>query len=394
MKVLVIPSWHPTSDRPIWCNWVLPHIAALREQGMDVFVLQVDIDSGEPPRGLGSDSCFATKDYIYQWVSVNREPCRRNRFQFGTTLQTYSEKLSELYETVVFSWGAPDIIHAHVSIPAGYGAAKLSKHFGVPVVVSEHYSGLESDTRYWWRIGKYYREMASDISGLYAVSPGYAKRIREKGFKVNGVLPNPIDTDLFRPRLPKESTKKIRIITVGNIGRSKGTDVLFAALELLTDRLDWHLLLIGGVQDQDVYKRWMDNPKFARRVTHPGKMDQEILARHYSESDLYVVSSRLETANVSMLQALSCGIPVVVTQCGAPETLIDDSVGMAVPVNDAEAMADAIYTMAMRITEYDPLALRAYVEERFSKRAVGVQVRNEYESILKERALNARAGTF
>jgi glycosyltransferase involved in cell wall biosynthesis len=226
--------------------------------------------------------------------------------------------------------------------------------------------------------------MGRQIRGFYAVSPGYAKRIERTGLIcVSGVLPNPVDTDLFRPEFA-ENKEIFRIVTTGDLGLLKGTDLLFEALRLLPNDLNWSVTLFGEVGDCTRFSQWLENQFFANRVSLPGKVSQADLVRAYSLSDLFVVSSRSETANISMLEAMACGLPVVTTCCGGPETLIDDTVGIAVQPNDPQTLATGILQVARNPQLYDRDAQRRFVLERYSKPVVAKRVIDAYQVALKK----------
>jgi len=389
MKVFVLPTWHPTKLRPLWANWILPHIEILRENGLDAYVLQLGLDDEPIPENTDpwkQPPRFLTDNHIYVPVPRATKRHQRTRFFYGVFLRKYADRLRELFGMAAERWGKPDILHAHVSLPAGYVAALLGHENSIPVIVQEHYTGFESDARFWWRMGCFVRKMGRRIQGFYAVSPGYAKRIERTGLvKVTGVLPNPIDTELFQPLSRVKSETPFQIVTAGNMDWHKGTDLLFEALRNLSGRLDWSLRLFGDTSNIDQYAQWLDDPDFSARVTLPGKVSQDELVKAYSSSHLYVVSSRIETANVSMLQAMACGVPVVTASCGAPETLIDESVGVAVKPNDPQAFAEGILEVARNAQRYDRKALRRFVEERYSKPVVANMVADAYEKAIVHR---------
>ena len=389
MRVFVVPTWHPTATRPLWCNWILPHIALLRENGVEAYVLQVGLD-GEPVREETAPWTqpirFLNDHHLYVPVPVPARPYQRTSLFYGAYLRRYAERMREVYRLAVRKWGRPDILHAHVSLPGGYLAAQLGQEFGIPVIVQEHYSGFESDARFPWRVGCFVREMGARIQGFYAVSPGQAARIERTGLvSVTGVLPNPIDTDLFTlaPREQNDSSGSFDIVTAGNMNLPKGADLLFEALHRLPAEIDWRLTIFGDIPHRKTFARWLDDPWFSSRLSSLGKVPQPELARAYSQSDLYVVSSRIETANVSMLQAMACGVPVVTTSCGAPETLIDDSVGISVKPNDPQALAEGILEFVRSPRRFDPQLLRRFVVERYSKRVVAEQVIEVYRRTLR-----------
>ena len=383
MKVFVIPTWHPTKHRPLWANWILPHIDMLRENDVEAYVLQLGLDDepiadktdpwDQPPR-------FLTDKHIYVPVPRATKRYQHSRFFYGGFLRKYTNRMRELYKMATERWGEPDIFHAHVSLPGGYVAAQIGRKTGIPVVVQEHYSGFESNARFWWRTGCFVREMGRHVKGFYAISPGFAKRIARTGLlNVTGVLPNPVDTKMFCPLPNKAPGGSFKIVTTGNMGWLKGTDILFEALRSLSGRLDWSLTLCGKTSNQKKYSKWLDDSEFSARVTLPGKVSQERLAEVYSASDLYVVSSRSETANVSMLQALACGIPAVTTRCGGPESLIDNTVGLSVSAANPAALTKAIIEVAKTQDRYDPVLLHQFVEKRYSKTAIAKMVLKAYE---------------
>ena len=84
-----------------------------------------------------------------------------------------------------------------------------------------------------------------------------------------------------------------------------------------------------------------------------------------------------------MLQAMACGVPVVTTSCGAPETLIDESVGIAVRPKEPQALAEGILQMARNPQHYNRDVLRLFVVERYSKPVVSRQVMEAYRVALR-----------
>jgi glycosyltransferase involved in cell wall biosynthesis len=384
MKILVIPSWYPTPERPLWCTWILPHISALRDAGHDVYVLQVEVDvTRDPEKMLVYESVQRNSRHLYAYLPIKYHKFYRTRFYYGDILQSYSDKLHELYIKIKEEWGKPDVIHAHVSLPAGYGAAYLGQLEQIPVVVTEHYSGFENDARFFWRVGCFVKEMADKVQGFYSVSPGFSKRIDATGLlKVTGTLPNPIDTDLFSLDVEKQKNGVFRVVMAGSRGKVKGADVLFAAMYQLLGKLNWSLTILGDFEQKSIFKSWFDNPMFSERVNFLGKVPQKDLVRIYSNSDLYVVSSRSETANVSMLEAMACGIPVVTSRCGAPETLVDDTVSMSIPNEDSSAMANAILAMSENIEKYKREELHEFVVRNYSKAVVADSMIAAYTSAI------------
>jgi glycosyltransferase involved in cell wall biosynthesis len=139
------------------------------------------------------------------------------------------------------------------------------------------------------------------------------------------------------------------VITVGRLVEQKGIDVLLAAWAKVAASLpDWRLALVGDGPLADELKEQ------ARKL---GVEDSVDWVGHVSDpfpllrgAKLFVMTSRFEGTPNALLEAMACGLPAVVSDASpGPCELIgaDESrAGLIVPVEDANATADAILRLA------------------------------------------------
>ena len=326
MRVFIIPSWYPTPEKPNWCNWIKPHIELSKSIVDEVIVLQVDLEAQN-----NTDEIIELQNHHYYIASgISKSKYQRTIFTYGKTLKDYYSKLESIFRFAVERHGNPDLIHAHVSMPAGYGTGLLGKKYNIPVIVTEHYSGFFSDNKFPWRLGSFYRQMRNNVDGFYTVSPGFKDHIENRtGLRVDGVLANPINTDLFFPEKKLVKDNRLRFITTGKFGLIKGTDILLKAFSTLPSNIDWQLTIIGkqDLKSQDLWNALLAGlPEERIKLINPVPQDQ--LKEIYSQNDVYIVSSRIETANVSMLEAMACGCYVISSKIKAPETLLSSHVSI------------------------------------------------------------------
>ncbi|TKB46146.1 glycosyltransferase family 4 protein [Thalassotalea mangrovi] len=372
MNIFVIPAWHPTPEKPHLARWVMPHIEVSRRIGT-VTVLHVEQSHGE------NEQVSVSQEHDYYYAKVNIEAkniFRRTIIGYGKSLVEYTKALKLLYEKAVAHNGKPDIIHAHVSAPAGFSAARIGRDYGVPVIVTEHYSGFFSDNRFFWRLPYFSHQMRRSIKGLYAVSPGFKASIENKcNIEVNGVLPNPIDTSLFKPKVTENKSSVLKIVSTGTVGSIKGTDILLKAISRLPKGLKYKLKIIGNYDFKDKeINELLRNP----HVELLGHKMQSELASIYSNSDLFIVSSRIETANVSMLEAMSCGCYVIAPKINAPETLLSETVSSIYEAKNIDDLVKNIETLPSFSREKQ----RQFVIENYGLQSVTRQLKRAYKRAL------------
>jgi glycosyltransferase involved in cell wall biosynthesis len=139
------------------------------------------------------------------------------------------------------------------------------------------------------------------------------------------------------------------VITVGRLVEQKGVDVLLAAWAKVVAALpDWRLALVGGGPLAGELKEQ------ARKLGIDGSIDW---IGHVSDpfpllrgAKIFVMTSRFEGTPNALLEAMACGLPTVISDASpGPCELIGDgeeASGLIVPVEDADATAEAIICLA------------------------------------------------
>jgi glycosyltransferase involved in cell wall biosynthesis len=82
-------------------------------------------------------------------------------------------------------------------------------------------------------------------------------------------------------------------------------------------------------------------------VALPGYVPSERLYAHYHRADIFVLPSLSESFGQVLLEAMSCGLPIVATTAGGiPETIRHGRNGLLVPPGDAAAIVEAVRWLA------------------------------------------------
>lgn len=154
-------------------------------------------------------------------------------------------------------------------------------------------------------------------------------------------IPVGIDYKEFR-NLPKRSTDgKKRVLFLGRFHENKGPDLLAKAFALLK-RDDVTLQLAGYDDGYEVnLTQQVKDIGIESKVEYLGPRYGKDKVNAYTNADVYVMPSRRELFGLTLLEALACGTPVIITdRCGVAP-LLPSECGMVVPF-DEYALAEAI----------------------------------------------------
>lgn len=156
-----------------------------------------------------------------------------------------------------------------------------------------------------------------------------------------------VDTDFFAPAAEAEGSRRedgLRIVSTGSLFWIKGQELALCALRLLLDsgvpaRLD----LIGEGRDRQRILYTVQDLGLEENVRLWGRRSPKEVREHLRRADVFLVSSLSEGISNAALEAMSCAVPVVTTDCGGMREAIEDGrEGLVVPVRNPGAMAAAL----------------------------------------------------
>jgi glycosyltransferase involved in cell wall biosynthesis len=236
---------------------------------------------------------------------------------------------------------------------------------------------------------------------VIAVSDGLRELALDLGADAERVttVPNGIDADVFfrgdrlRCRTNHGMTAADRVVlAAGDLAELKGHHRTIAAVQALNDSgLCTKLLIAGGVGRSGRYaetlRQQVTSAGLGDRVTFLGEVTQESLAELMSAADVFSLASSTEGWPNVVNEALACGTPVVATDVGAVrQMLTDDRYGYVVPVDDSEALAQALRTALTR--EWDHDVISAHGRSRSWDR-VADEVLDQMRAVMIERSPKA-----
>lgn len=156
-------------------------------------------------------------------------------------------------------------------------------------------------------------------------------------------LPNPLKFDQIAI---DETARRPIILNVGRLHRQKGQDVLIKAFAIIAGEYpEWRLAIAGSGELGQSLRQLAQSQGVAERIDWLGQT-VDIWA-HYAEASIFAFPSRHEGMPNALLEAMSAGLPAIITQASpGPLEQIENGVnGIVVPVDDPPALADALRTL-------------------------------------------------
>lgn len=134
----------------------------------------------------------------------------------------------------------------------------------------------------------------------------------------------------------------LKFIAVGRIVMQKGFDILLTALERLGAYTDFTVEIIGAGPDFDRLMDLAARLGVSDRITWLGALPPDEVPARLLLADIFIQPSRYEGLSNAAIEAMSCNLPIIVTDCGGIDEYIDSSQGWVVPIENPEALASAM----------------------------------------------------
>jgi colanic acid/amylovoran biosynthesis glycosyltransferase len=164
------------------------------------------------------------------------------------------------------------------------------------------------------------------------------------------VIRTGVDPKFFSPSDTKLSSDVVRIITTGRYDWTKGLTYGLQAVRLLVDAGVPVMFSIIGDGDGPERQRLLftiDDLGLGGSVRMLGRLSPSQVRDELRRSDIFLLPSLTEGISNAAVEAMGCGLPIVLTDTGGAREAVTDGVeGHVVPLWDPAAMADALRKLA------------------------------------------------
>jgi len=259
-----------------------------------------------------------------------------------------------------------DMVLAYWLYPEGYGAVSVARKLGLPVVVGSRGSDLARMEDPFTLRGT--RSTVRRATFVLTVSEELRQRAIKLGVPPERVktISNGSDRSVFhsRDRGPARTELGVPldcrlILFVGRLEPRKGVWELLEALgRLAPSHPSLELACIGETpQEGNPFRAQASKADLKGRVRFLGPQTTEQVAHWLAAADLLCLPSYSEGCPNVVVEALSCGRPVVATDVGGIPEMVDATCGLLIPPRDPARLAEALAGALQR--PWDPATISA-----------------------------------
>ena len=287
-----------------------------------------------------------------------------------------------------------DLAHVHWAYPDGLVLPELKKA-GLKTVLTIHGSD-------WYQtkdtpvLSELIQESLYSADRILYSGPLLKKDIEDRFpalSKKSDVIYNMVDTESYIPLSDGDKVKlreklnwdhsKKHALTVANMRREKGVDLLIEAISNKKELAEIQFHVVGN-QENTEYSNSVINSiqeyPFNNIELIPAVSPKELI-NYYQASDFYILPSRREGFNVSILEAAACGLPLVCTKVGGNIEVIEKGAGLITEDFEKEG-AKMILKMSRTFNDYIPKKLNTLIEDSYGKQAFLKRLNTNYKLAL------------
>ena len=282
----------------------------------------------------------------------------------------------------------PSAVHAHVAMRGSFWRKSLflctAQRFGVPTIAHLHGSEMQRfvESQPAWR-RRWIVSQLEAASRVIVLSESWARFVSTLAPRARvEVVPNYVTVPPARAYEPDAGT--LRVVFLGLVGRRKGVYELLPALSRALQRAPALRLDVAGNGEVDQARAAADAMGLGDRVRFVGWIDAAARHELLQAAHVYVLPSHNEGLPMSVLEAMSYGLPVITTKVGGlPELITHGQDGWLIDAGDVGQLEQALVTLAQEpeLRQRIGAAARRRVAAQYSREAVLPKLEAIYTSV-------------
>jgi glycosyltransferase involved in cell wall biosynthesis len=271
----------------------------------------------------------------------------------------WANKTLKIFEQYMDKYGKPDLIHVHSVLWGGYAAYLIKQKYSIPYIITEH-KGIFGEWCQWakdqfetWQ-EPYMQQAFSHAECVAPVSDKIIPKISSLTTKNVRIQPisNILNTDFFSYK-KRSISDDVKFVAVNGFIHVKAYDIMLPAFDKACEIVsNITLEIVGENFAGKAFEKLLKTIKHKDKITFCGELSSLGVREKLWNADIFIISSRVECQSVSTLEAMSTGLPAVCTEV-TPSNVGNEKTAIVVPVENVEALTEAIVKMSKTYHTYD-----------------------------------------
>lgn len=238
----------------------------------------------------------------------------------------------------------PDLVYGHFIYQCGLTAARIGEKLGIPsyCACGENSLRLEKGSKPYETglLFHHWAQILRKLDGFVCVSGNNRKLLLDNGFidtsmKI-GIFPNAVDGTKFHT-MDKQTCRKelgfpedaFIVAYTGTFSSNKGVDRLSDALKTCDDI--YSIFMGQGALEPD-----------CDRILHKGRVPNDDVAKYLNAADIFVLPTRGEGCCNAIVEALSCGLPVISSVLPFNDDILNEQNSLRIDVESVDQIRNSI----------------------------------------------------
>lgn len=301
----------------------------------------------------------------------------------------YKKIMREAVEKYIQEHGRPDIVHVHVPMKAGIIALWLKKKYGIPFVVTEHWTiyneaakdgYAQRDFIFKSFTKKIFREAALFLPVSKQLGEAICKQVCPVTFQP---IPNVADRHFFHyEKKEKDATAPFTFIHVSTLKPQKNPAGILRAFTKFVQEIPAAKLMMVGENPDPFIDMAVALGLTPAQIVFTGLISYQEVAEKMKSADAFVLFSRYENLPCVIIEALCCGLPVVSSQVGGISELVNASNGLLLDADREDQLYDKMVMLYKNFSNYNQQKIAADAAATYSYPVIGKAIHTAYVQVL------------
>lgn len=286
----------------------------------------------------------------------------------------------------------PDLVSCNSTVAGFWGRLAIKNK--IPTLFTAHGWGFTPGTSFWRRLVVLAEKLASNFCQKIICVSDFDRKLalkykiapKEKLITIhNGV--EILNSKLEITNKFQTPNYKFKIVFTGRLDKPKDPELLLRAFAELPENIKekTQINLIGEGPKKDKLKKLAQEKNIEEKVEFWGELSRMKVIEILKKSDIFVLTSNYEGFPITILEAMSCGLPVIASDVGGVKEAVDESCGIIIKRGDKKALKEALEQLLTNPELIQKLGENALkrVEKNFSLEKMLKETEKVYDELVK-----------